>query len=58
MAFKGGAEGGSRTPTGLPLLGPEPSASAYSATSAINFDYKAFLYDFEVSLSSPFFIDN
>ena len=31
---KAGAEGGSRTPTRLPLLGPEPSASASSATSA------------------------
>ncbi len=31
---KGGAEGGTRTPTSLSPLDPEPSASANSATSA------------------------
>ena len=33
--MKCGAEGGSRTPTSLSSLDPEPSASANSATSAI-----------------------
>ena len=33
--FNCGAEGETRTPTGEPLLDPEPSASTNSATSAL-----------------------
>ena len=35
--FNCGAEGETRTPTGKPLLDPEPSASTNSATSALNY---------------------
>ena len=36
LFYTNGAEGGTRTPTREPLLGPEPSASTSSATSAQN----------------------